>query len=312
MTNSIWKKLLLPLWVLLATAGCNQAQDNASNPTDNAIQEPAPQANPPQDPAVQEPTQKYTVQVVEFMRQDTKLHGWLYTSTQGSGPFPAVIHLHGGTKDPGEPKALGEFYTSQGYVFFAPNLTGAGLSADAGPFISDITQHLKENGLSDAEIDEKRIGLLERFSRDGGAAAKWLKQQPNVDHSRIFMTGHSMGGQLTLLVAEKNAELNLGIRAFLAFSPGAAGWNDILEPRLIHAVTDATAPIFLMQPEGDLSLSPSQVLGPILQGKGAPNGYKVYPTPFEDGNDAHNKFANSPDGIEIWSADAMNFFQESI
>src|SRR4030095_2968693 len=206
--------------------------------------------------------------------------------TQGSGPFPAIIHLHGGDKNPGEPKGLGEFYTSQGYVFFAPNLTGAGLSADAGPFIQDIMQHLMESGVSDAEIDEKAIDLIEKFSRDGIAGVRWLKQQPNVDPNRIFMTGHSMGGKLTLLVAEKNAELNLGVRSFLAFAPGAAGWDDILAARLSQAVTNATGPIFILKTHGDLSLSPSQVLGPILQAKGVPNGYKVYPTPFEDGGDA--------------------------
>ena len=310
MKNSIWKKLLLPLLVLLSTAGCNETKDNTATETNTAIQNQVPQTNPPQDPVAQEPTQKYTVQVVEFMRGDTKLHGWLYTPTQGSGPFPAIIHLHGGDKNPGEPKALAEFYTSQGYVFFAPNLTGAGLSADAGPFISDIMEHMKENGLSDAEAAEKAIDLIQKFSWDGVAGVRWLKQQTNVDPNRIFMTGHSMGGKLTLLVAEKNAELGLGVRGFLAFSPGAAGWDDLLAARLSQAINNATTPIFIMQPEGDLSLSPSQVLGPILQAKGLPNGYKVYPTPFENGSDAHNKFANSAEGIQIWSADAMSFFQQ--
>jgi alpha/beta superfamily hydrolase len=67
------------------------------------------------------------------------------------------------------------------------------------------------------------------------AAVKWLKLQPGVDPSRIYLGGHSTGGTLALLVAEASPDL----RAVFAFGP-AADVSDYGQDNLPFDVTNRT------------------------------------------------------------------------
>ena len=160
------------------------------------------------------------------------LHGFLYLPS-GHGRFPAIIWNHGSEPKPGWHPELAELYTSKGFVLFIPHRHGQGRSADAGPYHVDLQGQCKS--------EDCWIGLHELYNKDVIAAVEWLKEQPFVDKDRIAMSGVSYGGIQTLLTAEKGA----GIRAFVAFSPGAMSWgkHPDLGPRLLKAERKARRPI---------------------------------------------------------------------
>src|SRR6478609_8983733 len=119
-----------------------------------------------------------------------------------------------------------------------------------------------------AAAGRKVIALHEEASHDVEAALAWMKARPDIDPARIVMSGVSFGGIQTLLAAEKG----LGVRAFVAFAPGAMSWRWVsgLDGRLEQAAQRAQAPVLIVQAQNDFNLGPSQVLGPVLEkaGKG--------------------------------------------
>src|SRR4030095_5700049 len=56
---------------------------------------------------------------VKFPSGNLVLYGFLY-KPQGNGPFPAILYNHGSEKNPGLKPALGDFFSTRGYVFFCP------------------------------------------------------------------------------------------------------------------------------------------------------------------------------------------------
>jgi dienelactone hydrolase len=225
--------------------------------------------------------------------------------------YPAVIYNHGSELNPHGNPSLAKFYVEQGYVFFAPDRHGQGLSKDAGPYILDL-EHESKTG-------QDHVDLHELYNKDVIAAVDWLKQQPYIDKQHLIMTGLSYGGIQTLLTAERERANLVGppvppyISAYLPFTPGAESWgNPALRQRLIDAVTVEKAPMFLLQAEGDYSTGPVETLGPILALKGDPKLWKakLYPKFGCTNQDAHSRFASSCDGIAIWSPDALQFFDD--
>src|SRR6185436_10787118 len=110
--------------------------------------------------------------------------------------------------------------------------------------------------------------LHDVYNTDVAAAVEWLRARPFVDKNRIVMSGVSYGGIQTLVSAEKIP----GIRGFISFAPAAMSWRMIpLRERLLKAVANAKAPIFLLQAQNDYNTGPSEVLGAAIRKRGAPN-----------------------------------------
>jgi dienelactone hydrolase len=230
------------------------------------------------------------------------------TRPAGPGPFPVVIYNHGSEEDPPTcgPPGLVRAYVERGYLFFMFHRRGHGLSP--GPYIMDRQRRIMQQIANPRERVERIVALHEEANRDVVAAVKWLMQLPEVDSSRVIMTGVSFGGIQTLLAAEKG----LGLRAFIAFAPAAQSWgNEALRWRLERAVRGAQAPIFLAQAQNDYSLGPSNVLGPILRAKGAPNTAKIYPAFGVTHQQGHGGFAVRG-GIPIWSPDVFAFLEVAL
>ncbi|MFN2597924.1 MAG: alpha/beta hydrolase family protein [Pyrinomonadaceae bacterium] len=216
--------------------------------------------------------------------------------------YPAMIYNHGSEQDPKGVPHLAKLYVDHGYVFFAPDRHGQGLSADAGPYHVDEQQ--KHKGQPDFGAWD--VKLHELYNKDVIAAVEWFKQQPYVDAKRLAMTGILFGGIQTLLTAEKDP----GIKAYVAFAPSAESWGVAeLRERLKTAVRDETAPMFIIQAQGDYNLGPVETLGGILDHKGRPLRYrsKLYPRFGCTNQDAHARFAMSCDGIAVWHEDVLDF-----
>jgi pimeloyl-ACP methyl ester carboxylesterase len=123
------------------------------------------------------------------------------------------------------------------------------------------------------------------------------------------MSGVSFGGIQTLLAAEKD----LGVRAFVAFAPGAMSWRWVagLDGRLAQAVERARAPVLIVQAQNDFDLAPSRVLGPLLERAGKGRA-EVFPAFGKTEQEGHGAFARTPAGAAIWGPTVLAFFRGAI
>lgn len=243
--------------------------------------------------------------LVTFKSGGLNLQGWLWKPA-GKGPFPAIIYNHGSEKTPGWFPTLGQFWTSNGFIFFVPHRPGHGRSP--GEYIVDLQDKFRAQEKDTNKMQRYVISLHERFNADVAAAVNWLKTQPDVDTNRLVVSGISYGGIQTVLASEKD----LGVKAFVTFSPAAMSWrgNPLLRERLLAAVKHAKAPMFLLQAKNDYHLGPYELLGGELNRKGAPNRAKLYPVFGDVANpqDGHGGFAVR--GSDVWGKDVLEFLNE--
>ena len=134
-----------------------------------------------------------------------------YGVPKGGTRLPAIEHLHGGGQQASKSEVL--YWNSQGYASLSinwgehvvekptdPNTDWAGIAAG----FSDPKHN---NDVSPGEGTLYSVPhplnsswpLLSMAARRG---LTFLEQQPEVDGERLGITGHSMGGQLTVLTAD--------------------------------------------------------------------------------------------------------------
>ena len=138
------------------------------------------------------------------------------------------------------------------------------------------------------------------------AALSFLKTAPAIDAKRIAIVGHSFGGQLTLLAAERD---NI-VRAAVTFAAAAGSWERSLELRewLRAAAEKTTAPIMLIQAANDYSTAPSQDLADELRRlQKHLHVLKIYPPVGRTADDGHNLLYLA---IPQWERDVFGFLDE--
>lgn len=237
-------------------------------------------------------------QEVTFQSGNLQLHGFLWRPN-GPGPFPAVLWNHGSEKLPGWRPELGNFYTSHSFVFFIPHRRGQGRSP--GDYIEDLVQQA-----SPWQRAKRMVDLQEVEVADVVAALNYLKSQSFVDPERIAVSGCSYGGIQTLLVGERD----LGVKALVPFAPAAMSWegNQPLRERLMRAVDDAKAPVFMIQAQNDYNLEPSKVLSKEAVKKHKDFQSKIYPSFGSSHQEGHGKFCAT--ATDVWGADVLSFLAE--
>ena len=236
---------------------------------------------------------------VTFPSGNLVLHGFLYRPN-GNGPFPAILYNHGSEQNPGLKAALGEFFSSQGYVFFVPHRRGHGRSPH-----NSFVESLRSQGLGGL------IALHETHLADQLAGLVYLKQRPNVDPQRIAVAGCSYGGIQTLLALEANAEQKLGSRAAIDFAGGAMSWrSSSLRARMISAVRKATIPVLFIQAENDYDLGPSRTLAGELEKLGKPHKLLIFPPYGHTHEEGHGGFCSR--GGDIWGSGVFSFLDSSM
>lgn len=240
---------------------------------------------------------------VEFPGNGLTLRGWIY-KPKGHGPFPAIVWNHGAEKYPSARPELGLFCTQHGYAFFVP--VRHGHNPSPGEYFGDTIQDYIASGEDRASIQKKVVTLAEESNQDIVAALNWLKKQPYIDPDMIAVGGVAYGGLQALLAAERGLDLH----ACIAFSPGAMSWgNREIRQRTTEAVQRSKVPVFLVQAENDYTLGPSDVLGPMIRGKGGANQAKVYPAFGTTHAEGAIGFACWEEGIRIWGSDVLDFLK---
>jgi carboxymethylenebutenolidase len=244
------------------------------------------------------------------------LHAMLWRPP-GRGPFPAVLLNHGSGRTgedlqrlgPYERNAetLGPVFARHGYVLLYLYRRGVGPSIDQGDNAVDLMNRESAAHGQDAR-NALQLHLLEgREMADARAALAFLRARPYVDAGDVALVGHSFGGSLTLLMAEREPNL----RAVVVFS--AAGYSfdrsSELRARLLAAVDHFTAPVFFIHAENDYSLSSGKVLDARRGLIGKPHRLKIYP-PIGDTVDEGHDFLHL--GVNIWEPDVFAFLDEDM
>ena len=181
-------RCLIPIIILLPLAGmgCRPGTEQTGQPGVPAVSDdlatarkgfttklkvrgPAPQPyhkiKPPAD-----------VKEVEYTSGDLKLKGWLSVNANDGKKRPAIVFLHGGWAFDESDWKDAEAFAKAGFVLFMPRLRGE--NGNPGTYESFL-----------GEVD------------DAIAAGRFVSALPNVDSSRVYVTGHSIGGVLTCLVS---------------------------------------------------------------------------------------------------------------
>ena len=242
------------------------------------------------------------------------LHGLLWRP-QGRGPFPAILLNHGSGRTreelerlgpyEGQADILGPVFARHGYVFLFLFRRGVGLSADQGTNAIDLM-----NGELAAHGQESRntlqLRLLEhREMSDAIAGPAFVRALPAVDPARVAIVGHSFGGSLTLLLAERDPNL----RAVVIFSGAGYSWDrsSELRARLLTALDHIRAPVFFIHAANDYSVAPGKALDARLQQLGKPHRLIIYPPIGRTPDDGH---AFPLLCVTIWEPDVFAFLDE--
>ena len=153
-----------------------------------------------------------------------------------------------------------------------------------------------------------QLQLLEhREMDDARAALNFLRALPDVDAQDVALVGHSFGGSLTLLLAEREPNL----RAVVIFSGAGYSFDrsSELQARLLAAIDHIAAPVFFIHAENDYSLSSGKVLDARREQIGKPHRLKIYPPIGSTVDDGHD-FLNL--GLNIWEPDVFAFLDDNM
>ncbi len=190
---------------------------------------------------------------VVYQSGSMQLTGHLFTP-RGTGPFPAVIYLHGG-RGPivgGNPEATAEALAKSGFVGFAP-------------------------------IRRKEL-TLKGNAQDVIAAINYVKNLKDVDADRLAIIGFSRGGLLAFMASTRQRDL----KAIVLLGP-AEGQGTLR--RFLAGADNVTAPTLTLVAENDISqqdhVSISRQIHTALKNAGKQPRLIVYP-PYE--HDGHRLF----------------------
>ena len=224
----------------------------------------------------------------------------------GPGPFPAVLFSPGSGQSPSI-NNVGRLFARHGYVLLALYRRGQGLSADQGPESGAlVTRERATNG--DVAANRLQMSLLEGEQlQETLDALVVLRSVQGVDTNRIALVGHSFGGSLSMLVAERDPS----IRAIVNFAGAAGSWNRsaLLRERLIAATRKLQSPMLYIQAANDYSTVPGEVLSAELQRLGKTHRLKTYPAFGKTAAAGHSILYLS---IETWQQDVFDFLDEFV
>jgi carboxymethylenebutenolidase len=268
--------------------------------------------------AVGESKQSTVPQVVEFPSGKLRLKAYFWKPV-GSGPFPAVLFNHGSGGDDADQTAgmpitqagsvLAPFFVKHGYAFFYPFRRGHGPSASQAAFMQDVLRHEEEiKGREARQHLQLQFMLLTTDQLDDVMAAlAFLKTLPGIDSHRIAIGGHSFGGQLALLAAERDKT----IRAAVTFGGAAGCWERSAElrERLISAIRSTSAAIMLTHAENDFSTAAGRALAGELEHLQKPYVLKIYQAIGLTSDDGHNMLYEN---IPAWESDVFEFLDQYV
>ena len=224
----------------------------------------------------------------------------------GRGPFPAVLFNHGSgpTTEPRRPATLGPLFARHGYVFLFLFRRGAGLSSDQGTNSAELmARAFAEKG--QAGRNDLQLRLLDAELGDVQAALAFLRTRPEVDGRRVGVAGHSFGGSISLVAAERDTS----VRAAVLFGAAAGSWerSPPLRSRLLAAAGSARSPVFLAYAANDFSVEPGRALAAEMTRRGRAHRLRIYRPAGRTREEGHDIVYLRP---SAWERDVFAFLRE--
>lgn len=197
MTNrAVLTGLVVPL--LLVVTACSAGPKTDPDADLARPQEPRTEQVRPQEPR---PPFPYRSEEVSYRSGDIGLAGTL-TMPEGDGPFTAVLLLTGsGPQDRDE-----TLYGHKPFLLLADTLTRAGYAV----------LRVDDRGVGGSGGDLARAGY-DGLAADALAGVEYLKGRSDIDPARVGLLGHSEGGYLAPLAAQRS-----GAVAFVILMAGPA------------------------------------------------------------------------------------------
>jgi len=234
----------------------------------------------------------------------------------GSGPFPGVLFNHGRSDDAAHTGGmefrsaagtLGPIFVRHGYAFLYLFRRGEGLSRDQGDFIGNILSREAAAKGEEARQHLQFVLMSTDHLNDVASGLSFLKTVPRIDPTRIAIVGHSFGGQLTLLAAERNGS----VRAAVSFAAAANSWSGSAELRdgLLSAMRSINIPVMLIHAANDYSVAPGQAMAAELARLNKRHTLKIYPSYGTSTDDGHNVVYLA---ISQWENDVFQFLDMSV
>jgi carboxymethylenebutenolidase len=266
--------------------------------------------------AVSQSAPSITPQIVVVPSGNLRLKGYLWRPA-GAAPCPAVLFVHGsGSIDASHTggfaitetaEMLAPTFIKHGYAFLYLFRRGQGLSADQGPFMQDVLQREKNTMGEEARKHLQFVLLTTEHLDDVTAGLSFLRTLSGVDAHRIAAVGHSFGGQLTLLAAERDSTL----RAAVTFSAAASSWEGSFEvrERMLTAVRKTTVPLMLLHAANDYSTAPGKAMADELSRLGKPHVLRIYPPVGRTADDGHNFVYTA---VPEWEGDVFGFLDQYV
>jgi dipeptidyl aminopeptidase/acylaminoacyl peptidase len=215
---------------------------------------------------------------------DRTISGFLYRPAgKATGKLPVIVNIHGGPEGQSRPGFLGRnnYYLKElGIAILYPNVRG---STGYGKTFSTL-----DNGF-----------LREDSYKDINSLLDWIQTQPDLDSSRVMITGGSYGGFMTLAVATTyndriccSVEI-VGISNLVTFLEHTSGYRQDLrrveygderDPKMrefleriapANKAKNITKPLFVLAGKNDprVPASESEQMVDIVRRKGTPVWY---------------------------------------
>ncbi len=234
---------------------------------------------------------------------------------RGRGPFPGILFNHGSGRSREELERLGPYerqadvlgpmFARHGYLFLYLFRRGTGLSADQGTNSFDLMNaEVAAHGVNARNALQLQL-LQNSEMSDALSGLAFLRTLPEVDSRGVGAIGHSFGGSLTLLLAEREPTL----RAIVIFSGAGYSWDRSpqLRARLLAAVARIAAPVFFIHAANDYSVAPGKALDAHLRQLGKPHRLKIYPPVGHTADEGHGLVYL---GVSTWQRDVFAFLGE--
>ncbi len=233
-------------------------------------------------------------ELVEWKSFDGRMiPGILYRPpSRFTGPRPVIINVHGGPELRERPRMLGRsnyFRNELGIAVIYPNVRGSSGYGQTYEHLDDGTKR-------------------EDAVKDIGALLDWIATRPELDKSRVMITGSSYGGYVTLAAAIAYGDRlrcafeGFGISDFVAFLDGTdpsrrrdrlAEYGDPSDPAIrehlqrISPLTNAARlriPLFIAQGAKDtrVPMNQAEAMVKAVRATGTPVWYVVYDMGHEE------------------------------